>query len=191
MNTVILEQASRLEEVRSDLFGKLLENRILFIDDLYSDAVAADIIAVLFLLGKNPEDKITLFISAESGDLRNVFAIYDAIKIAKSTIETVCIGAASREAALLLSAGTKGHRFITKNSDVCLSSINYSFMDHSDLTNIKISHDKVLLDNESFLKELSKNIGKSLKVLKKDTERQLYLTSAQAVKYGLADKVVQ
>jgi ATP-dependent Clp protease, protease subunit len=190
MNTIILEKIGNIEEIRVDVFSRLLQNRVIFIDDLVTDRAAIDIIATLLSLDKEKNDKVTIFINSEGGDLRNVFAIYDAMQLMSSTVETFCIGSAMREAVLLLSAGTKGHRIITKNADVCVSQVMSHYISHSDLTNTKISHDKTLKDNEAFLKELSKNTSKSLKELKKVTERQLFLTASQAVAYGIADKVV-
>ena len=190
MNTVILEKIGNIEEIRVDVFSRLLQNRVIFIDDLITDRAAIDVIATLLHLDKEKNEKVTIFINSEGGDIRNVFAIYDAMKLMTSPIETFCIGSAMREAVLLLAAGTKGHRIITKNADICVSQVMSQYMSHSDLTNTKISHDKTVKDNESFMKELSKNIGKSLKDLKKTTERQLFLTATEAVKYGIADKVV-
>lgn len=189
MNNIILEKMGNIEEVRIDIFSRLLQNRIIFIDDLTNDKTAIDILAVLLYLDKENHSKITIFINSEGGDLRNVFAIYDAMKLMISPIETFCIGSAMREAVLLLSAGTKGYRIIAKNADICISQIVNQCVSYSDLTNTKISHDKTIKDNEVFLKELSKNIGKTLKQLKKDTERQLFLSAAQAIEYGIADKV--
>lgn len=190
MNTIILEKMASVDEMRVDVFSRLLQNRIIFIDDLINDRTTADVIATLLFLDKDSSSKITIFINADGGDIRNVFAIYDAIQLANSTIETFCVGAGMREAVLLLAAGTKGHRIIAKNADICISQVMAQSMNHSDLTNTKISHDKILKDNESFLKELSKNIGKPLKILKRDIERQKFMTAAEAVKYGVADKVV-
>lgn len=190
MNTEIIEQVSHLEEVRSNLFFRLLQNRIIFIDNLFSDRATTDIIAVLFMLDQEKEEKITIYINAEGGELRNVFAIYDTMQLLKSPLETCCIGAVMREATLLLAAGTKGYRFVSKNSDIGISQVITQYMSHSDLTNTKITHDKIIRDNETFLKEFAKNIGKSVKELKKDIERQLFLTPAQAVQYGIADKVI-
>ena len=190
MNTIILEKMTSFEEMKVDIFSRLLQNRIIFIDDLINDRAAADVIATLLVLDKDNQNKITIFINADGGDIRNVFAIFDAMQITTSVIETFCVGAGMHEAVLLLAAGTKGHRLISKNADICLSQITSNSMSYSDLTNTKISFDKSIKDNDTFLKELSKLIGKPIKTLKKDTERQKYLTAQQAIKYGIADKMV-
>jgi len=190
MNTVILEKMGNIEEVRVDVFSRLLQNRIIFIDDLLTDKASVDVLAALFVLDKENQNKITIFINAEDGDIRNVFAIYDGMQLLSSPLETFCIGAVMREAVLLLAAGTKGYRLITKNAGICISQVMSQSMGHSDLTNTKISHTKTIRDNEAFLKALSNHSGKSLVQLKKDTERQCFMTAAEAVKYGIADKVV-
>lgn len=190
MNTIVLEKMGNVEEIHVDIFTRLLQNRVIFIDDLITDKAAVDILAALLFLDKENHNKITIFINAEDGDIRNVFAIYDGMQLISSPLETFCIGAVMQEAVLLLAAGTKGSRLITKNADVCLSQLTSQFMGHSDLTNTKISHTKIIRDNENFLKTLSKHIGKSLAQLKKDTGRQVFMTAAEAVRYGIADKVI-
>ena len=192
MNTVILEKILNSGEDRFDVFSRLVQNRIIFINDLISDKNTSDIIATLLYLDldENNNDKITVFINAECGDIRNVLAIYDIMQILSVPIETFCIGTAMREAVLLLAAGTKGSRLISKNADICLSQVLSQSVSQSDLTNTKISHDKILKDNEIFLKLLSKHLGKSLKTLKKDIERQKFMSASQAVAYGIADEVV-
>lgn len=190
MHNIILEKMNNVEDIPVNVFSRLIQNRIIFIDELYAEKAAADVLAALLYLDKESNDKITIFLNVEGGELRNVMMIYDAIQLLNSPVETFCIGSVMREAVLLLAAGAKGQRFITKHADVCLSQLTAQYVSHSDLTNTKISHDKTIKDNEMFLKELSKHIGKSLKELKKMTERQIFLTSAQAVAYGIADRVI-
>jgi len=191
MNTIILEKIGAIEEMKVDVFSRLLQNRIIFIDDLFTDKISIDILATLMHLDKEENNnKITMFINAEGGDIRNVFAIYDAMQLVKSPIETFCIGSAMREAVLLLAAGTKGSRIIAKNADINVSQVMSQHVSSSDLTDTKITHNKRLKDNKIFLQELSKHIGKPLKELKEDTERQSFMTAAEAVEYGIADRVV-
>ena len=178
-------------EDRFDVFSKLINSRVLFINDFIDDKSAVDIVAALMCLDKHNHDKITIFINSDGGDIRNIFMIYDIIKSLSSPIETFCIGTAMGESVLLLAAGTKGSRIISKNSDIGVSQIAHNGIGYYDLTNAKISHEKNKKDNEVFLKELSKCTGKSLKIIKSDTQRQLFLTPQEAVKYGIVDKVAQ
>lgn len=190
MNTLILERIASVDDNRVDVFTKLLQHRVIFVDDLFNDKLTADIVAVLFFLDRDSDEQITMFINSEGGDIRNTFAIYDAMKLISSPIETFCVGSAMREAVLLLAAGAPGQRLIAKNADVNISQIVSHYVGYSDLTNTKINHDKVVRDNDVFLKELSKAIKKPFKTLKKDIERQRFMTAKQAVEYGIADKVM-
>lgn len=190
MHHIILEKIANTEEIPVNVFSRLIQNRIIFVDDLYSDQAAANILAALLFLDKTGDTKITMFINAEGGDIRNVFMIYDAMQLLVSPVETFCIGSAMREVVLLLAAGNQGSRFISKIADVCISQVTAQYMSHSDLTDTKISHDKIIKDNDTFLKELAKLTGKSFQELKADTERQMFLTATQAVNYGIVDKVV-
>lgn len=191
MNKLTTEE-TEMGEVPVDIFYKLSKNRILFIDSEITDQLATDICATLLL--KDNEDsssKITLIINSPGGDIRNIFMIYDMMNIITSPIETVCIGSVSDEAVLLLSAGTPGMRFITKNSNVSLNQIVHDGMRVSDLTDAKIALDAVSKDNDNFLKALAKCINKNYKSLSLDLNRKKFLNSTQAVKYGIVDKIVQ
>lgn len=189
VNTLILEKFQSENEIRIDVSSKLIQNRIIFVDDLINDKNAAGIVATLLLLDSESQDKITIFINSEGGDIRNVFMIYDAMKLISSPIETFCIGTAMREATLLLAAGSPGMRLIAKNADTAISQIVYNGIYLSDLTDTKIAHQKWNRDNEAFLKELSKRTNKPLKQIKIDTERQLFMNAQKTVEYGLADRV--
>lgn len=191
MQSIILETVKGPEEeVPFDVYSRLIQNRIIFINDIVSDKNAADIMAILIHLDSVEESKITVFINSEGGDLRNIFMIYDTMRLLKSPIETFCAGSVMRESVLLLAAGTKGMRFISKNSDVNVSQITHTGVLFSDLTNAKISHDKNQKDNLAFMQELATCMGTTRDKLMKQTERQLFLNPAEAVKLGVADKVV-
>lgn len=190
MNPFVTESVIHEEEVQIDVSQRLLQARILFVDELLNDQTAANIVATLLHLDKISNEKITMFLNLEVSDIRNVFMVYDTMQLLSAPIETCCVGTAMHEAVLLLAAGTKGMRVITKNADVCVSQVTNVGMSHSDLTNTKIFHKKVQKDNDNFLRELSKCTKKPLRSLKKDVERQLFLNPTQAVKYGIVDKVI-
>lgn len=189
MNNQVLERAANIEENRVDVFSRLISNRIVFIDNLLEDQVVIDTIAVLLLLEKDKQEKITITINAEVGDIRNVFALYDVMQSLKSPIETLCIGSAMREAVLLLAAGSKGQRLISRNADISICQLTGQGTSISDMTDTQIFHQRVMRNNETFLKELSKLTGKSLKQIKRDTERQLFMTPKEAIAYGIADGI--
>jgi ATP-dependent Clp protease protease subunit len=178
-------------EVAVDVYQKLSDDRILFISDFVDDRLATDITANLLL--KDSEDqneKITLFINSGGGDIRNVFMIYDMMKMIHAPIETVCIGAAIDEAIILLSAGTKGMRYSTRNSVICVGPLESDHTSYSDLTNAKLSLNQSLDDNKRMMEAIAKATGKKLKEVMSDFQRKVFMNASQAVKYNLIDKIV-
>lgn len=190
MNTIITETTDH-GEIPVDIYQKLANDRILFICNHIDDKLATDIVATLLLKdSEDSEKKITLFINSEGGDIRNVLMIYDMMNMVSSPIETVCIGAAMDEAAILLSAGTPGMRFATKNSVIAVSQLVNDWMAHVDLTEAKQMLDQVVADNKAMMSIIAKNVGKPIKQVMQDYDRRVFLTASQAVKSGLIDKVV-
>lgn len=189
MNPLITEQTEN-GEVLIDIYTKLAKDRILFINEMITDRVAADICSTLLL--KEFEDsnkKITLFINSERGDIRSVFMIYDIITSIKAPIETICTGSAMNEIVLLLAAGSKGMRYATKNATICTSQLVHDKSYFSDMTNAKSMLDQSVQDNKDFMKALAKATGKKLTQVQKDLDRKQFLTAEQAKKYGIIDKI--
>lgn len=190
MNTIITE-ATDHGEVPIDIYQKLANDRILFICNHIDDKLATDIVATLLLKDAEDSDKkITLFINSEGGDIRNVLMIYDMMNLVSAPIETVCIGAAMDEAAIILSAGTPGMRLATKNSVVAVGQLVNDWMAYADLTEAKQMLDHVVSDNKAMMNILAKNTGKTVKQVMQDYDRRVFLTAAQSVKHGLIDRVV-
>lgn len=190
MNTAVIESTEN-GDVLIDIYQKLSNDRILFICNDINDKLATDIVATLLLKDiEDSEKKITLFINSEGGDIRNVLMIYDMMNIIKSPIETVCIGSAMDEAVLLLSSGTPGMRFATKNAAIAPSQLINEWMNHADLTDAKKMLEHVMEDNKRMMEIFSKTTGKPAKQIAADFERRTFMTAAQAVKYNLIDKVV-
>lgn len=191
MNTLVLE-TNEHGDFPVDVYQKLANDRILFICDTITDMVAADIVATLLLKdAEDSEKKITLFINSTGGPIRNVLMIYDMMQMIDSPIETVCIGSAIDEAALLLAAGTPGMRLATKNCHIAVSQLVHDSFAHSDLTNAKKVLDLYVQDNKKMMDILAKCTGKTLKQVMEDFDRRVFMSSAQAVKYNLIDKVVR
>lgn len=190
MNTIVTETTDH-GEIPVDVYQKLSNDRILFICSDINDHIAADITATLLL--KDSEDstrKITLFINSNGGSIRNALMICDMMSMLESEIETVCIGAAMNEAALILASGTPGMRFATKNSVIAVSQLTNDYYSSGNLTDAKKLLDLGLQDNKRMLEVLSKATGKTVKQLGADLERQVFMNAPQAVKYKLIDKVV-
>jgi ATP-dependent Clp protease, protease subunit len=191
MNTIVTETTEQGDEIAIDIFQKLSGDRILFISGNIDDDMAADICATLFL--KEAEDsssKITIFINSRGGDIRNALAIYDVMTSIKSPIETICLGAAMKEAVIILCAGTPGMRYATKNSVICVSQLINSMVRESDLTDAKSLLTFSLSDNKKMISIIAKRTGKTLNNVMKDFERMVFMDSKQARKYGIIDKIV-
>lgn len=179
-------------EIAIDVFQKLAGDRILFVSGDITDDVASDVCAtLLFLDMDNCTDKITLFINSQGGDIRDVLAIYDVMCLVKSPIETVCIGSAMKEAVILLTAGTPGMRLATKHAIICAGQLVNDWVINSDLTDATINLTQSMDDNKRMMNIFSKTTNKPLKEVMSDFERKVFMTSAQAAKYGFIDRIVK
>ena len=190
LNTLVLESTEN-GDIPLDVYQKLANDRILFICNHISDELATDIVATLLLKDAEDSDsKITLFINSDGGDIRNALMIYDTMTMIQSPIETVCIGSAMDEAAIILAGGTPGYRFATKNSVIAASQLVHDWYTHSNLTDAKKILDQSMTDNKRMMEILSKASGKTIKQVSEDFERRVFMNANQAVKYGLVDKVI-
>lgn len=191
MNTLILEDSEQGELV-IDVYQRLANDRILFIHEYIDDRIASDICATLLLKNaENKEEKITLFINSENGDMRSVFMIYDMMNVIDSPIETICSGSAWNEPLLLLAAGNKGMRFATQNSVICASEIMYDKLHFSDLTDARTIKDIIKNDNRRMLEAFSSITGKPYKTVVEDFAKKNFMNPTQAKKYGLIDGIIR
>ena len=178
-------------EVLVDVYSKLSDNRILFITDYFDDRVASDIAATLLLKdAENDEEKITLFLNSEGGNIRAVFAIYDLMQLLNSPIETVCVGAAMGEVVLLLAAGTKGMRFATQNSVICVSQLAQENYYRANLEDAGSILKRIHKDNKNFMTALAKGMGKKTAEVSSQFERKTFMNAKQAKSVGLIDGIV-
>lgn len=190
MNTIVTETTDH-GEMPIDVYQKLSNDRILFVCDQISDSLATDITATLLLKdSEDSEKKITLFINSQGGDIRNTLMICDMMAMIDAPIETVCIGAAMDEAAIILASGTPGMRFATRNSVIAVNQLSHDWITHANLTDAKKYLDLALADNKRMMEILAKTTGKTLKKVTEDFERRVFMTAFQAAKYNLIDKVV-
>lgn len=190
MNTIVTETTEQ-GEVAIDIFQKLSEDRILFVTGHINDNIAADVSATLLLRdSENSEEKITMFINSSGGNIRDVLAIYDVMNFVDAPIETVCIGAAMKEAAILLASGTKGMRLATKHSIICVGQLTNDWIEFSDLTDASISLQQALADNKRMMSIIAKSVDKPLKEVMSDLDRKVFMNSNKALKYGLIDRVI-
>lgn len=190
MNTIVLETTEQ-GDVGVDVYQRLSNDRVLFISGEINDKVATDISATLLLKNnENRKDKITLFINSPGGHLRNVFMIFDMMKIIKAPVETICIGAAMDAAAILLSAGKKGMRLATKNSFISVGQLEHNWSSQFSMTDVQKIMQITEKDNKSMMEVFAKTTGKPLSTILNDFDRRVFMNAVRAQKYGFIDKVV-
>ena len=190
MNLVPVVVDKDIDGERSyDIFSRLLKERIIFISGEINDSTANSVIAELLYLDSLSHEDISIYINSPGGVITSGMAIYDTMNFVKSDVCTICIGMAASMAAFLLSSGAKGKRFILPNADVMI---------HQPLggaegqaTDIKIASDRILGLRNKLNKILSKNTGKHLNKITKDTERDNYLSAEEALDYGIVDKIIK
>lgn len=190
MNIFVTEQ-TEFGDVSIDIYSKLAEDRILFVYDFIDDTLATDIVATLLLKdAENSSEKISMLINCDGGDIRNVFMIYDVMNMVECPIETICVGSASDEAVLLLSAGNKGMRYATPTAAICPSQLMADRAYHSNLTDAKIIMDRFKRDNKNYMNALAKATGNSLSKVMNDFERKKFFSAKEALSYGIVDNIL-
>ena len=174
----------------SDIFSCLLEERIVFIAEPITDALALSVVAqLLFLESQDPEKDISVYINSPGGSVSAGLAIYDTMQFIKCDVSTICVGMAASMGAFLLAAGTPGKRYALPNSTMMIHQpLGGTEGQASDIL-IHASH---IANTRSRLNQiLAKNTNKSIKQIKKDTDRDHYMTAVEACSYGLIDKVIE
>jgi ATP-dependent Clp protease protease subunit len=191
LNTLLLEDSPD-GEIPVNVYDELSHNRILFISGQLTDELATDIVATLLLKdSENSEKKITLFINSDGGHIRNAFMIHDMMKLISSPLETICMGSALDEAAIILASGTPGMRMATKTSVICACQLSYGSGVMTALKDAKKFLDHASLDNKHMMEILAKTCNKSIKQVSSDFDRRVFMSPAQALKYGLIDRVIK
>lgn len=172
-----------------DIFSRLLKERIVFISGEINDSLANTVVASLLYLDSINHDDISIYINSPGGSVSAGFAIYDTMQFVASDVSTICIGMAASMGAFLLSSGTPGKRYSLPNADIMI---------HQPLggaegqaSDIKIAADRIILLRKRLNKILAKNTKNSLRKIEKDTERDYYLDTEEAVLYGLIDEVIK
>lgn len=173
-----------------DIFSRLLEERIVFLSGPISDEVANTVIAqLLFLEKQDPSKDITIYINSPGGSVSATLAMYDTMQLIKCDVSTVCVGIAASGGSVILMGGTKGKRFILPHSEVMI---------HQPLggtegqaTDIAIHAQHIVQTKELLNEMIAKHTGQKLEKVKSDTERDKFMTAEEAVKYGIADKIIE
>ena len=185
----VIEQTNRGERAY-DIYSRLLNDRIVFLSDEVNDVTASLVVAqLLFLEAQDPDKDISLYINSPGGSVSSGFAIYDTMNYIKCDVSTICVGMAASMGAFLLSAGAKGKRFALPNSEIMIHQPLGGMQGQA--SDIKIHADHILRTRERLNRILSQNTGKPLDVIERDTERDNFMTAAEAAEYGLIDKVYE
>ena len=188
----VVEQTNRGER-SMDIYSRLLNDRIIILSEEVNNTTASLVIAqMLFLEGQDPEKDISFYINSPGGVITAGMAIYDTMQYIKCDVSTICMGMAASMGAFLLSSGTKGKRLALPNSEILLHQPLIAGGGISgQCTDIKIHSDHMVYTRNKLNEILSKNTGKPLDVIERDTERDNYLTAQEAMEYGLIDKVIE
>ncbi|MDA3969957.1 MAG: ATP-dependent Clp endopeptidase proteolytic subunit ClpP [Desulfobulbaceae bacterium] len=185
---MVVEQSPRGERAY-DIYSRLLKERIIFLGTQVNDDVANVIIAqLLFLEADDPDKDITFYINSPGGSVTAGLAIYDTMQYIKCDIATLCMGQAASMGAFLLAAGTNGKRHSLPNSRIMIHQPMGGFQGQA--SDIDIHAREILRLREDLNKMLAKATGQTLKKIAKDTDRDYYMSSVEAKKYGLIDKVL-
>ena len=171
-----------------DIYSRLLKNRIILLSGEIDDNLANSIVAkLLYLDGVNHSD-ISIYINSPGGSITSGMAIYDTMNFIKSDVSTICVGMAASMAAFLLACGTEGKRYCLPNSEVMIHQPLGGAQGQA--TEIKIAAERIIKLKKKLNTILSKQTGKSLRKIERDTERDHYLDSKEALNYGLVDKIL-
>ncbi len=172
-----------------DIYSRLLKDRIIFLGEPVTDHVANIIIAQFLFLDAESKDKdIKFYINTPGGSVTAGLAIYDTMQYVRADVSTICVGLAASMGATLLAAGAPGKRLALPNSEIMIHQVMGGF--EGQASDIKIRSEHILRIKDKLNKILSKHTGQSIAVIEKDTDRDRFMTTEEARKYGIIDKVI-
>ena len=186
----VIQQTSRGER-SYDIFSRLLSDRIIILGEEVSETSAGVIVAqLLFLEAEDPDKDIQLYINSPGGSVSAGFAIYDTMQYIRCDVSTVCIGMAASFGAFLLAGGTKGKRFALPNAEIMIHqpAIHGNGV-QGQATDIQIISEKMQRSKQRLNRILAQNTGKTEEEIKRDTERDNYMSAQEALEYGIIDKI--
>ena len=189
MVPMVIEQSGRGERAY-DIYSRLLRERIVFLVGPVNDQSANLVVAqLLFLESENPDKDISFYINSPGGSVSAGMSIFDTMQFIKPDVSTLCIGMAASMGAFLLSAGAKGKRFSLPNSKVMIHQPLGGAQGQA--TDIEIHAREILKTREQLNRILAERTGQPLEKIQADTERDYYMTAAEAQSYGLIDQVLE
>jgi ATP-dependent Clp protease protease subunit len=184
----VIEQTGRGER-SYDIYSRLLKDRIVFIGGQVTDDLANLVTAqLLFLESDDPEREINMYINSPGGSVTAGLAIYDTMQFVKPPVSTLCVGQAASMGSLLLAAGAKGRRYALPHSRILIHQLSGGY--EGQAADIEIHAREALRLREMTNEILANHTGQPVKRIEKDTDRDNYMSAAQAVEYGLIDEVI-
>jgi len=184
----VVEQTGRGER-SYDIYSRLLKDRIVFLGGQIGDELANLVTAqLLFLESEDPEREINMYINSPGGSVTAGLAIYDTMQFVRPPVSTLCVGQAASMGAVLLAAGAKGKRYALPNARIMIHQLSGGF--EGQAADIDIQAREALRLRELLNEILANHSGQTIKKIEKDTDRDNFLSAAQAVEYGLIDEVI-
>ncbi|PWM57462.1 MAG: ATP-dependent Clp endopeptidase proteolytic subunit ClpP [Oscillospiraceae bacterium] len=186
---MVIEQTNRGER-SFDIYSRLLNDRIIMLTDEVNDTTASLVVAqMLYLEAQDPDKDISLYINSPGGSVSAGFAIYDTMNFIKCDVSTICMGMAASMGAFLLAAGAKGKRLALPNSVIMIHQPLGGAQGQA--SDVKIHAEQILKTRTKLNEILAANTGKPLEVIERDTDRDNFMSAAEAAAYGLIDKVIE
>lgn len=185
---MVIEPTNRGGERSYDIYSRLLNDRIIILSEEVNDVTASLVVAqLLYLEAQDPDKDISFYINSPGGSVTAGMAIYDTMNYIKPDVSTICIGMAASMGAFLLAAGVKGKRYALPNSEIMIHQPMGGAQGQA--SDMKIHTDWILKTRDKLNRILAENTGKPLEIIERDTDRDNFMGAAEAVEYGLIDKV--
>jgi len=189
MSVPVVIEGDGQKERAYDLYSRLLKDRIIFIGRPFTPDMANSVVGqLLFLEADNPDKEITMYINSPGGEVTSCLAIYDTMNYIKPDISTVCIGEACSAASFILASGTKGKRYALKSARIMMHQISGGAGGSVQDVVIRVKEMERL--NDIMVTEYSEILGKTEKQIKKDMDRDNFMSALEAKEYGLVDSVL-
>jgi len=186
---MVVEETGRGERA-FDIYSRLLKDRIVFLGGAIEDHTANLIVAqLLFLESEDPDKDIFLYINSPGGVVSAGMAIYDTMQYVKAPVSTICVGQAASMGAVLLAAGEKGKRFALPNSRIMIHQPLGGFQGQA--SDIKIHAEEILKLRDKLNHLLAQHTGQNIEKVKVDTERDFFMASEDAKRYGIVDDIIK
>ncbi|MDD5290100.1 MAG: ATP-dependent Clp endopeptidase proteolytic subunit ClpP [Patescibacteria group bacterium] len=183
-------EKSNFGERAYDIYSRLLKERIIFLGGQITDDLANTVIAqLLFLAAEDEKKDIKLYINSPGGAVTAGMAIYDTMQYVKCDVQTIGVGMAASMAAVLLTAGKNGKRFILPNAEVLLHQVMGGA--EGQASDIKINAEHILKVKDKLNKILAEHTGQAIEKIEKDSDRDYFMSAEEAKKYGLIDKIIK